>query len=153
MPLKVEIVSQEGPVFSLNDADMVILPGSEGEMAILPRHAALLTTLAYGELRVRRGNAEESLVVYGGVVEVHPDGVRVLADTADFSHEIDLAKAQAARANAERLQKEGLPPDKSAAVIQELRRASLQENVLRRVRSRANTVRIRIADENSNSKK
>ena len=70
MPLHVQIVSQEGPVFEEPAADMVILPGSEGEMGILPHHAALLTTLNYGELRVRKGGAETSFIVYGGVAEV-----------------------------------------------------------------------------------
>ena len=82
MPLHVQIVSQEGPVFEEPAADIVILPGSEGEMGILPHHAALLTTLNFGELRVRKGGAEESFIVYGGVAEVRPDRVIVLADTA-----------------------------------------------------------------------
>src|SRR5512147_977706 len=100
MPIRVDIVSQEGPLFSEPEADMVIVPGTDGEMGILPHHAALLTTLAFGELRVRKGNAEESFIVYGGVVEVRPDSVRVLADLAESTFDVDAKKAQEARTNA-----------------------------------------------------
>lgn len=147
MPLKVEIVTQEGPLFSEPAADMVIIPGAEGEMGVLPHHAALITTLAFGELRVRKGSAEESFIVYGGVVEVRPDSVSVLADTAESTYDVDIAKAQEARLNAEKVMKEGLPPDKTATVIQELRRAHLQENILQKLRSRPNQMRIRTPDE------
>jgi F-type H+-transporting ATPase subunit epsilon len=152
MPLHVQIVTQDGPLFDEPAADMVLLPGSEGEMGILPHHAALLSTLNFGELRVRKGGAEESFIVYGGVVEVRSDRVIVLADTAESSYEVDEAKAQEARERAEQLMREGLPADRMAPVIQELRRAQIQENVLRRVRSRPGTMRIRtIEDENEKS--
>ncbi len=153
MPLHVQIVSQEGPVFEDPAADMVILPGSEGEMGILPHHAALLTTLNYGELRVRKGGAEESFIVYGGVAEVRPDRVIVLADTAQSTYEVDEAKAAEALRHAEQLMKEGLPPDRMAPVMQELRRAQLQENVLRRVKSRGGGVRIRTIEDEDNGDK
>ncbi len=143
MPIRVDIVTQEGPLFSELEADIVVLPGSEGEMGILPGHAALLATLGFGELRVRKGNAEESFIVYGGVAEVRPERVIVLADTADSTFELDAQKAQEARTAAEKVMREGVPPDKTAAVIQELRRANLQENVMRRVRNRPPTIRIR----------
>jgi F-type H+-transporting ATPase subunit epsilon len=148
MPLHVQIVTQEGPLFEEPAADMVIVPGSEGEMGILPHHAALLSTLSFGELRVRKGGAEESFVVYGGVVEVRPDRVIVLADTAESTFEIDEAKAHEARERAEQLMREGVPVDKTADVVRELRRAQLQENVLRRVRNRPPTVRIRTIEDN-----
>jgi F-type H+-transporting ATPase subunit epsilon len=154
MPLHVQIVSQEGPVFEDDAVDMVILPGSEGEMGILPHHAALLTTLNYGELRIKKAGAEESFIVYGGVAEVRPDRVIVLADTAQSTYEVDEAKADDARRHAEQLMKEGLPPDRMAPVIQELRRAQIQENVLRRVRNRGGGVRIRtIEDDHGNGEK
>src|SRR5207244_4172648 len=126
--------------------DMVTLPGSEGEMGILPHHAALLTTLNFGEVRVRKGGAEESFIVYGGVAEVRPDGVIVLADTAESSYEVDEARAAEAREHAEQLMREGLPPDRLAPVIQELRRAQMQENVIRRIRTRT-TVRIKTVED------
>ncbi len=146
MPLHVQIVTQEGPLFEEQNATMVLIPGVEGEMGILPHHAALLTTLKPGELRVRKGTAEESFIVYGGVVEVRPDRVIVLADTAESSYDVDLAKAEEARQRAETLMREGLPPDRMAPAIQELRRAQLQENVARRLRNRG-TLRIKTLDE------
>jgi F-type H+-transporting ATPase subunit epsilon len=149
----VEIVTQEGRLFLEPEADMVVLPGADGQMGIMPHHAALLTTLAFGELIVRKGNAEESFIVYGGVVEVRPDSVNVLADTAESSYELDEAKAQQARERAEQVMREGLPPDKSAAVLQELRRATLQENVLSKVKSRAGQVRIRVQEAPENGGK
>ncbi|GAB4555486.1 MAG: F0F1 ATP synthase subunit epsilon [Anaerolineae bacterium] len=143
MPIRVDIVTQEGPLFSEAEADMVILPGTEGEMGVLPGHAALLTTLSFGELRVRKGNAEESFAVYGGVVEVRPERVIVLADTAESTFELDAQRAAEARSKAEETMKTGIPRDKMADVLQELRRANLQENILRRVKNRPATVRIR----------
>jgi F-type H+-transporting ATPase subunit epsilon len=153
MPIKVDIVTQEGPLFSEPEADSVLLPSAEGQMGVLPRHAALLTTLAFGELVVRKAGAEESFLVYGGVVEVRPDSVIVLADTAESTYNVDAEKARVARESAEKVMRDGLPPDKTAAVLQELRRADLQENVLRRQRNRPPTVRIRTVDESQEGTK
>ncbi len=153
MPLRVEIVTHEGRLFLEPEADMVVLPGADGIMGILPNHAALLSTLNFGEVVVRKANAEESFIVYGGVVEVRPDSVSILADTAESSYELDEAKALAARERAEQVMREGLPPDKSAAVMQELRRATLQENILQKVKSRAGQVRIRVPDSPENGDK
>ncbi|CAG1012660.1 MAG: ATP synthase F1 subunit epsilon [Anaerolinea sp.] len=153
MPIRVDIVTQEKLLFSEPEADMVLVPGVEGLMGVLPHHAPLLTTLAHGELIVRKGGAEESFIVYGGVVEVRPDQVLVLADTAESTYEVDLEKAREARENAERVMREGVPPDKSTVFVQELRRATLQEDVLRKIKSRGAAVRIRIPDEDKNGKK
>jgi F-type H+-transporting ATPase subunit epsilon len=148
MPIRVDIVTQDGPLFSEEAADMVVLPGSDGQMGIRPRHAALLTTLAFGELIVRKGAAEESFIVYGGVAEVRPDRVIVLADTAESTYAIDVQAAHEARENAERIMREGVPPDKSGIVLQELRRATLQEDLARKVMSRANAaIRIRTIED------
>jgi len=147
MPLHVQIVTQDGPLFEEPAADMVILPGTDGVMGILPHHAALLTTLNYGELRVRKGGAEESFVVFGGVVEVRPDRVIVLADTAESTFDIDEAQAQQARERAEQLMREGLPPDRMAEAVRELRRAQIAENVIRKARTRGGTVRIRTIED------
>ena len=83
MPIAVEVVTPERIVFSEPEADMVIVPGVEGEMGILPRHAPVLTTLGYGELIVRKGRAEERFAIFGGVVDIRPDKVVVLADLAE----------------------------------------------------------------------
>ena len=147
MPLRVTIVTQDGPLFEEEAADSVVLPGSEGEMGILPHHAAMLTTLGFGELRVRKGPAEESFAVYGGVAEVRPDRVLVLADTAASSYELDVQKAREARENAERLRREGLPAEQAQAVISEIRRATLEENIWRMIKQRPAAMRIKTVED------
>ena len=99
--LEVEIVTGERTVYSETDVDMVIVPGSDGSLGILPKHAPLISTLATGELRVKKGSTEESIVIFGGFVEVTPTKVVVLADTAERAGEIDLARAEEARKRAE----------------------------------------------------
>src|SRR5260221_3997684 len=130
MRLHVQVVTQEGLLFEDDAVDRVVLPGTEGEMCILPHHAALLSTLNYGELRIRKGGAEESFIVYGGVVEVRPDRVIVLADTAVSSYELDEAQAQQARLRAQALMKVGAPAEKTQP-IEEFKRAGIQENLIR----------------------
>jgi F-type H+-transporting ATPase subunit epsilon len=147
MPLHVQIVAQDGPVFEEPAADMVIIPGSDGVMGILPHHAALLTTLNYGELRVRKGGAEESFIVFGGVAEVRPDRVIVLADTAASTFDVDEAEAQAARERAEQLMREGVKEDRLAYAVQELRRAQISIDVIRKARQRGQGVRIRTIED------
>src|SRR5215203_6613767 len=99
--LTVEIVTNERIVFSDTDVDMVSAPGTDGLLGILPNHAPLVTTLSAGELRVRKGTVEESMVVFGGFMEVLPDKVIVLADVAEKIEEIDLQRAEDARRRAE----------------------------------------------------
>jgi len=99
--LQVEVVTGERVVFEANDVDMVVAPGSDGTLGILPSHAPLITTLTAGELRIKKEGAEQSLVVFGGFMEVTPDKVVVLADSAERAEEIDLARAEEARRRAE----------------------------------------------------
>jgi len=98
--MHVEVVTAERELYS-GEADVVIAPGSEGELGILPRHAALLTTLKVGQLLIRLGGAEESLFVSGGFLEVSNNSVTVLAETAERAEEIDQARAEAARRSAQ----------------------------------------------------
>lgn len=142
MPIHVEIVSQERKLFDEPYADMVIVPGSEGELGILPNHAPLLTTMRYGELRVKKGGAQESFIIYGGVVEVRPDKVVVLADQADLTAEISLSEIEAARERIRKILEEGVPPEQQALYAAELRRAELAINVARRTKARPETLRI-----------
>ncbi|OAI39706.1 hypothetical protein AYO38_07250 [bacterium SCGC AG-212-C10] len=100
MPLTVEIVTAERVVRTESGVDVLIVPGSEGQLAILPRHAALMTTLDYGELVFRRGTEEEAFAISGGFLEVRNDRVTILADQAEYAMDIDLARAEAARARA-----------------------------------------------------
>lgn len=99
--LSVEIVTNERIVFSENDVEMVSAPGTDGVLGILPNHAPLVTTLSAGELRVRKGGTEQSMVVFGGFMEVTPSKVIVLADVAERIEEIDVQRAEAARRRAE----------------------------------------------------
>lgn len=98
--IRLDIVTAERQVFS-DEVDVVVAPGIEGELAILPHHAPLMTTLQPGELRVRRGGEEFSLSVTGGFLEVRPDRVTILADAAERAEEIDIARAEAAKRRAE----------------------------------------------------
>jgi F-type H+-transporting ATPase subunit epsilon len=101
--LSVEIVTGERVVYTETDVDMVVAPGVDGSLGILPRHAPLITLLANGELRIKKGGQEQSIVVFGGYLEVTPEKVIVLADAAERAEEIDLDRAQAARRSAEEL--------------------------------------------------
>ena len=98
--LHVEVVTAEREIYN-GEADMVVAKGTEGMLGILPRHAALLTTLAIGEMRIKLGDAEEPLFVAGGFLEVRDNVVTVLADTAEHAEEIDEARAEEARRRAQ----------------------------------------------------
>jgi F-type H+-transporting ATPase subunit epsilon len=100
MPIRLEIVTGERVVYD-DEVDTVVAPGVEGELGILPRHAALMTTLQPGELRVRKEGQEVLMAVSGGFMEVLPYKVTILADTAERAEEIDEARANAARKRAE----------------------------------------------------
>src|SRR6266513_2379745 len=97
MPLRVQIVTAEREVFAEDAADMVVAPGAEGVVGILPRHAPLLTTLNPGVVRIKKGGAEEAMAVGGGFLQVARDKVLILADTAEREDEVDEARAEAAR--------------------------------------------------------
>jgi F-type H+-transporting ATPase subunit epsilon len=126
MPLQLEIVTPERLAYS-DEVDSVQLPGSEGELGVLPHHAPLISTLGVGELRIRKGGSEESFAIIGGFLQVRPDKVVVMAETADLASEIDLQKAEEARREAERALESGYHEgaDLSAA------RAALQQALLR----------------------
>jgi len=99
--LSVEIVTGERVVYSATDVDMVVAPGAEGQLGILPRHAALFTLLSSGELRIRHSGGEEILTVFGGFLEVSNDRVLTLSAAAERMEELALARAEAARQRAE----------------------------------------------------
>ena len=126
MPLLLEIVTPERLAFS-DTVDSVVVPGIEGELGILPHHAPLLSMLGLGELRIRRGGSEESFAIVGGFVQVRPDKVVVMAETADVASEIDLERAQEARREAERALESGYREGADLASA----RAALQQALLR----------------------
>ncbi len=126
MPIDLEIVTPERLAFS-GPVDSVTVPGSEGELGILPHHAPLLATLGVGELRYRAGGTEESFVIAGGFVQVRPDKVVVMAELADMASEINLERAAEARKSAEQALESGFHEGADLS----LARAALQTALLR----------------------
>jgi F-type H+-transporting ATPase subunit epsilon len=126
MPIQLEIVTPERLAYS-DTVDAVVLPGSEGELGVLPHHAPLVSTLGVGELRFRKGGSEESFAIVGGFLQVRPDKVVVMAETADLASEIDLAKAEEARREAERALESGYVEGADLASA----RAALQQALMR----------------------
>ena len=136
MTIRCEIVSQDHTVFT-GDVDIVVLPGASGEMGILPKHAPVLTALKYGIIKVRKNGREELFSVAGGVAEVQPDIVTVLADRGSENiHDIDIDRAIAAKKRAEEYLAKGPTADPDRYLIMEaaLRRANLRLDVVRRYR-------------------
>lgn len=135
MTIRCEIVSQDRTVFQ-GDVDIVILPGVAGEMGILPNHAPVLTILKYGVIKVRQGSKEELFAVAGGMAEVQPKIVTILADAAENIMDIDITRAQAARKRAEDAIAKIKPEEQDTYLRMEaaLRRSNLRLDVARRYR-------------------
>jgi F-type H+-transporting ATPase subunit epsilon len=127
MPLLLEIVTPERLAYS-DTVDSVQLPGVEGELGVLPHHAPLVSMLGVGELRIRKGAEVESFAIVGGFLQVRPDRVMVMAETADMASEIDLERALEARREAERALEGAAQTD---AVDLAAARAALQHALLR----------------------
>ncbi|MBS1249444.1 MAG: ATP synthase epsilon chain [Chloroflexi bacterium] len=142
MPIRCEIVSQDRVVYE-GDVDMVIAPCTLGQVGILPNHAPMLSTLELGSLRVRRGEEEEVFSVTGGVIEVLPHQVTVLADAAENVAEINIERAREARRRAEKILEEGPPPDSDVYLKMEaaLRRSNLRLKLADRYRRRGQRAR------------
>lgn len=136
MTIRCEIVSQDRTVFQ-GDVDIVLLPGTAGEMGILPDHAPLLTLLKYGVIKIRKDGAERLFAVSGGMAEVQPDVVTILADAAENIEDIDVVRAQAAKKRAEdalaKISREE-QPDAYLNMEAALRRSNLRLDVVRRYR-------------------
>ncbi|MBT3190347.1 MAG: ATP synthase F1 subunit epsilon [Anaerolineae bacterium] len=135
MPIRCEIVSQDNLLYE-GDVDIVVLPGTGGIMGVLPNHAPLLTTLNFGVVQVRFGDEEENFAVSGGVAEIQPDIVTVLADRAEDIEEIDIERAQAAQERAKEYMEQGPPPDtdRYLAMSAALRRSNLRLDAVKRYR-------------------
>ena len=135
--LRLDIVTAERAVYS-DEVDMVIASGVLGQLGILPRHAPLMTMLEPGELIAKKGSDEFGLVVSGGFLEVRPDRVIVLADTAERVEEIDIARAEEAKRRAEKHLVEKHAPGVDAARAEAALRSSLiRLKVVRRRRKRS----------------
>jgi F-type H+-transporting ATPase subunit epsilon len=135
MPIRCEIVSQDKKLYE-GDVDIVVLPGTGGIMGILPNHAPLLTTLNFGVVQVRFGDEEENFSVAGGVAEVQPNLVTVLADSAENVEEIDVERAEAAQKRAQEYMEQGVPADSDRylATFAALRRSNLRLDAVKRYR-------------------
>jgi F-type H+-transporting ATPase subunit epsilon len=135
MTIRCEIVSQDRTVFQ-GDVDIVVLPGAAGEMGILPHHAPVLAILKYGVIKIRQGGKEELFAVAGGMAEVQPDIVTILADAAENVEDIDITRAKAAKKRAEEALANLKPEDQDAYLRMEaaLRRSNLRLDVARRYR-------------------
>jgi F-type H+-transporting ATPase subunit epsilon len=133
MTIRCEIVSQDRTVFE-GDVDIVVIPGTDGEMGILPHHATLLSTIRMGVIKVRRSGQEQLFIITGGLVEVQPTIVTILADAAEDIAEIDLARAEEAKRRAEQRLAEGIPANTEAHLAADaaLRRSTLRLQMAQR---------------------
>ncbi len=135
--IRLDIVTAERVVYS-EEVDIVVAPGVEGQLGILPHHAPLMTILQPGELRVRKGGEEFPMAISGGFLEVRPDRVIVLADAAERAEEIDLARAEEAKRRAqERLARPAPGVDVNradAALRRSIARLKVAEKVARKRR-------------------
>lgn len=134
-PIRLDIVTAERVVYS-EEVDIVVAPGVLGELGVLPHHAPLMTTLEPGELRVRKGGEEYSLVISGGFLEVRPDRVIILADAAERAEEIDIARAEAAKQRARQRLTHPAPEVDLAQAEAALRRSLARLKVVEKRRRR-----------------
>jgi len=131
--LKLDIVTAERLIFS-DDVNMVVAPGVEGQLGILPHHAPLMPMLQPGELLIRKDKEEIYLPVSGGILEVRPDKVTILADACEHAEDIDATRAEIAKRRAEELLKTRGPDVDVAQTEAMLRRALMRLKVAQRKR-------------------
>ena len=133
--IKLEIVTAERLVYA-DDVDVVVAPGIEGQLGILPHHAPLMTTLQPGELRVMKGEEEFSLAISGGFLEVRPERVIILADACERAEEIDVSRAEEAKRRAEERLKRPTPEVDVTQADAAMRRALARLQVVEHRRKR-----------------
>lgn len=134
--LHLEIVTIERKVYD-DQVNMVIAPGGEGVLGILPRHTPLLTALTYGELQIKKeGQEDQFFAIGGGFMEVQPDHIVVLADVAERAEEIDVERAEAARHRAEEFLSRAKEEEDFARAESALRRSIIRLKVAERRRRR-----------------
>lgn len=134
MSIQVDIVAVDRRIIK-TEVDMVTLPGIDGQMGILHGHAPLLSLLDIGEIILHKGSDAQYIAVHGGVVEVRPDKVTILAETAESFTEIDEQRAQAARDRAQQLLANNPPPAQRASIETSLRKSNLRLKVARQRRT------------------
>jgi F-type H+-transporting ATPase subunit epsilon len=135
--IRVDVVSAEEAIFS-GEAEFVVLPGEAGELGIYPRHTPLITRIKPGVVRIRQaGSAEEDQVfVAGGILEVQPDVVTVLADTAIRAKDLDEAKASESLRAAEEARSKATSDLEIAKVEAEISALAAQLAAIKRLRGR-----------------
>ena len=135
--IHIDVVSAEASIYS-GEAEFVVLPGEVGELGIYPRHAPLITRIRPGEVRIKPagGGAEELIFVAGGILEVQPKMITVLADTAVRGHDLDEAKANEALKRAEEARAKAQDKQEIAAVEGELAMLAAQLAAIRRLRKK-----------------
>ncbi len=135
--MHVDVVSAEESIFS-GEAEFVVLPGEAGELGVYPRHTPLITRIRPGTVRiVPAGGGEEQLIfVAGGILEIQPQVVTVLADTAIRGHDLDEAKALEAQKRAEESRRNAKDKQEVATVEAELSMLAAQLAAIRRLRKR-----------------
>jgi len=134
--IHVDVVSAEEAIYS-GEAEFVVLPGEDGELGVLPRHAPLLTRIKPGSVRIRKPGGEEELVfVAGGILEIQPEIVTVLADTAIRGKDLDEAKALEAKQRAEEALKSATDREEIATVEAELAMLAAQIAAIRKLRKK-----------------
>ena len=133
MPIQCDIVSQDRMVYS-GEAEMVILPGSEGVMGILPNHSPVLTPFNFGIITVVTKSDRNYFTVAGGIAEVQPNLITVLADAAENVDELDESRAEMAKERAEKLLSETSVGDDSEldALKNALRRSTFRLEAIKR---------------------
>jgi F-type H+-transporting ATPase subunit epsilon len=132
----VHVVSAEEHIFS-GEAIFMLVPGVEGEMGITPNHVQLLSLLKPGELMIRHSDLKEDYIyVQGGILEVQPNVVTVLSDTAMRAKDIDETRALEAKERAERMLKDRESQVEYALVLEELARAVAQLRILEKIKKR-----------------
>ena len=140
--MKLEIVTGERLVYS-GDVEVLVAPGIEGELGILPHHAPLLTMLQPGEIRIVVNGQEEYMVISGGFLEVLANTVTILADTAERADEIDEERAQEAVQRAQERLTGQLAAQDLERALASIRRAQARVQVARRRRSRGGSTPLR----------
>jgi F-type H+-transporting ATPase subunit epsilon len=133
----IDVVSAEASIFS-GDAEFVVAPASAGDVGIYPNHAPMITTIKPGALRIKQANETEETLIFisGGMLEVQPGVVTVLADTAVRGHDLDEAKAIAAKAAAEEAIKNRTSDIDYATAQAELSEAVAQIQTIERLRKK-----------------
>ncbi len=140
MPTHLQIIALDKIAYE-DDVDIVVLPGEEGQLGVLPRHARIVTLLEPGEVLTRKSGEETSLVISGGFAQIGPDSVTILSDAAEYAEDIDMDRAEEARRRAEEriTNRSAATPDlelarAESALLRSMARIRVAERIARRRR-------------------